>query len=97
MLVLTSPIDGVIVEREVVLGQYLQPQDTAFVVADLSEVWAMLEVFETDLPYLRILWRQKSVGSRAWAGPAHGPWRRIHVFMFAPSCHFGRRGTRCEA
>ncbi|MBI5532386.1 MAG: efflux RND transporter periplasmic adaptor subunit [Deltaproteobacteria bacterium] len=54
VLALTSPIDGVIVEREVVLGQYLQPQDTAFVVADLSEVWAMLELFETDMPYLRI-------------------------------------------
>jgi membrane fusion protein, heavy metal efflux system len=54
VLALTSPIDGVIVEREVVLGQYLQPQDTAFVVADLSEVWAMLEVFETDMPYLQV-------------------------------------------
>ncbi|MEI7892292.1 MAG: efflux RND transporter periplasmic adaptor subunit [Myxococcales bacterium] len=53
-LVLTSPMDGVVVQRDVLLGQYLQPHDTAFVVADLSELWAMLEVFEAEMPYLRI-------------------------------------------
>ena len=51
--VLRTPIDGVIVRRDIVLGAYLQPSKTAFAVADLSELWAMLDVYEADLPYLR--------------------------------------------
>ncbi len=53
-ITLTSPITGVVVEREVVLGQFLHPQETAFVVADLSELWAKLDLFEADMPYLRL-------------------------------------------
>ena len=51
---LTSPIEGVVVKREVVLGAFLQPNETAFAVADLSELWATLEVYESDLSYLRV-------------------------------------------
>ena len=54
LVTLTAPIDGVIVERSVVLGQYIFPDDTAFVVADLSKLWANLELFEADVPYLRV-------------------------------------------
>lgn len=53
-LALRAPIDGIVVERRVNRGQYLQPSDTAFVVADLSEVWAILEVYESDIRYLRV-------------------------------------------
>lgn len=69
-LTLTSPMDGVIVEREVVVGQYLTPQDTAFVVADLSEVWATLEIFEADMPYLRV-GSQVSLTLDAQSGKTH--------------------------
>jgi cobalt-zinc-cadmium efflux system membrane fusion protein len=54
MLPLTAPLDGVVAERSVVLGQYLFPDDTAFVVADMSTLWAHLEMFESDVPYLRV-------------------------------------------
>lgn len=54
LITLTAPLDGVVVERSVVLGQYLFPNDTAFVVADLSKLWANLELFEADVPYLRV-------------------------------------------
>ncbi len=50
---LTAPIDGVVVHREAVLGGFLAPNKTAFVVADLSELRATLEIFESDLPYVR--------------------------------------------
>ncbi len=49
---LVSPIDGVIVHREAVLGAFLEPNKTAFAVADLSELRATLEIFEADLPYV---------------------------------------------
>lgn len=54
VVILTSPIDGVVVEREVVTGQFLHPQETAMVVACLDELWATLEVFEGDMPYMRV-------------------------------------------
>ena len=50
---LTAPIDGVVVDRDAVLGGFLEPNKTAFVVADLSELRASLEIFEGDLPYVQ--------------------------------------------
>jgi cobalt-zinc-cadmium efflux system membrane fusion protein len=49
---LSAPIDGVVVDRDAVLGGFLEPNKTAFVVADLSELRASLEIFEGDLPYV---------------------------------------------
>jgi cobalt-zinc-cadmium efflux system membrane fusion protein len=50
---LTAPIDGTVVRRDAVLGGFLEPNRTAFVVADLSSLRANLEIFEADLPYVR--------------------------------------------
>jgi cobalt-zinc-cadmium efflux system membrane fusion protein len=44
-----SPIDGVVVERSVTLGQLAQPQETMFVVMDLRNVWVLADVYERDL------------------------------------------------
>ncbi len=53
-LPLVAPIDGVVVQRDANLGQYLHPSDTAFTVADLTELWASLDVHESDVAYLKI-------------------------------------------
>ncbi|WP_394822586.1 efflux RND transporter periplasmic adaptor subunit [Pendulispora albinea] len=53
-LALTSPIDGVVVSRKVNLGAFIQPADKAFIVADLSELWATLDVHESDVSYLKM-------------------------------------------
>jgi cobalt-zinc-cadmium efflux system membrane fusion protein len=50
---LIAPIDGIVVRRDAVLGGFLEPNMTAFVVADLDELRARLEIFEGDLPYVR--------------------------------------------
>jgi cobalt-zinc-cadmium efflux system membrane fusion protein len=52
--VIRSPISGTVVERLVTPGQLLQASTTpTFTVADLSSVWVMANVFETDLPAVR--------------------------------------------
>ena len=51
---LTTPIDGVVVKRDAVLGAFIEPTKTAFAVADLNELWATLDIYESDLPYLRV-------------------------------------------
>ena len=45
----TSRIAGTIINREINLGQVVQPADELFVVADLSRVWAVAEVPEREI------------------------------------------------
>ncbi len=50
-IVLRAPIAGTIVERKVGLGQYLRADasDALFLIADLSTVWVLADVYESDL------------------------------------------------
>ena len=51
---ISSSIGGVITEKFVTEGQYVNVGDPLFSVADLSLIWVELELFETDLPYLKV-------------------------------------------
>jgi Cu(I)/Ag(I) efflux system membrane fusion protein len=51
---LRSPYGGVVVEKPVLAGQRLMPGDVAYRIADLSRVWLEGEVFERDLPAVRL-------------------------------------------
>ena len=48
-----SNANGTVVERKVTNGQYVNAGDTLFNVADLSEVWIMADVYESQLPLIR--------------------------------------------
>ncbi len=48
-IAITAPIDGVVVERDLTLGQMVESSDTLFVVMDLAEVWILVDVYERDL------------------------------------------------
>jgi RND family efflux transporter MFP subunit len=52
-LVLSSPFDGVVLERNALPGQYLTPDMTAFKVANLSTIWVLGQVFEYEAGRLR--------------------------------------------
>lgn len=54
VLTLTSPIDGVVVRRDAILGRFLQAKETAFVIADPRDLRAALNVYEADLPYFQV-------------------------------------------
>ena len=48
-----APLDGTVVEKLINPGQLLQAGTTAcFTVADLSRMWVLANVFESDLPYV---------------------------------------------
>ncbi|HEX6670231.1 MAG TPA: efflux RND transporter periplasmic adaptor subunit [Gemmatimonadales bacterium] len=51
---LRSPYGGVVVDKPVLAGQRIMPGDVAYKIADLSRVWVEGEVFERDLPAVRI-------------------------------------------
>ena len=49
-----APVSGVVVEKAVLLGQRVMPGEPLYKVADLSQVWLEGEVFERDLPAVRL-------------------------------------------
>jgi Cu(I)/Ag(I) efflux system membrane fusion protein len=53
-LTVTSMINGVVIKRSVDSGGYLNTGDSLGTVADLSSLWFLGNVFESDLPKLKI-------------------------------------------
>lgn len=49
-----SPIDGVIVEKHLALGEAVKEDSNIFTVADLSSVWAEMTIYPKDLDSVRI-------------------------------------------
>lgn len=60
-----SPIDGVIVERGVTLGEMVNPEKTLFLVMDLAQVWLIVDVFEKDIAQVALKQKVK-VGVTAY-------------------------------
>lgn len=48
-----SPLSGVVIEKNVIEGSYVNVGDPLFTIADLSSVWVEADVFENDLALLR--------------------------------------------
>jgi membrane fusion protein, copper/silver efflux system len=53
-LTLRSPVNGVVIEKNVLGGQKIMNGEALYKVADLSIVWIEGEVFERDLPAVRV-------------------------------------------
>ncbi len=68
----SAPRDGIVLERNAVEGMRAQPGDVLFRVADISVVWALIDVAERDLGALSVgqpvIVRAKSYPGREFAG-----------------------------
>ncbi len=53
-VVIHSPNDGVILEKDVFDGQRISAGQTLFRVADLRRVWILADVFKIDMPFLKL-------------------------------------------
>jgi cobalt-zinc-cadmium efflux system membrane fusion protein len=50
-----APIGGEVVEQDVAAGQLIQPGATqCFMISDTSTVWVLVNVYQKDLPYVRV-------------------------------------------
>jgi multidrug efflux pump subunit AcrA (membrane-fusion protein) len=49
-----APIDGFVVEKMVVQGQMVDPGMRIYRLADLGLVWVQAQIYEQDLPYLKL-------------------------------------------
>jgi len=53
-LTIHAPVDGVVVNKEVVKGQHVTAGAALFAIADLSEVWVYVHVYEMDVPFVKV-------------------------------------------
>jgi cobalt-zinc-cadmium efflux system membrane fusion protein len=60
-----APIAGTIIEKHITLGESLKEDSEPFVIADLSNVWARVNVGQKDLPAVQC-------GQKAVIGTEHG-------------------------
>jgi len=49
-----SPFEGRVMNIGVREGQYVTPKDELYMIADLSRIWVYVDVYEDDLPWLKI-------------------------------------------
>ena len=49
-----TPLSGIVIEKMVQQGQYVNTGDVLFNIADLSRVWVEIDVFENEVPYVRV-------------------------------------------
>jgi Cu(I)/Ag(I) efflux system membrane fusion protein len=53
-LILRSPQTGYVVEKKIVAGASVEAKMTLFEIADLSTVWIEADVYEKDIPFLKV-------------------------------------------
>jgi len=49
-----TPLSGIVIEKMVQEGQYVNVGDALFSIADLSRVWVEVEVYENEFPNIRV-------------------------------------------
>ncbi len=49
-----TPLSGIVIEKLVQQGQYVNTGEILFNIADLSKVWVEIDVFENEVPYVRV-------------------------------------------
>ncbi len=53
-LPILSPISGTVIFRDVVKGEHVEPDKILYTVSDLRILWAILDVYEKDLPFINM-------------------------------------------
>lgn len=71
-LIIDAPMSGIVTHKNVNEGDYVQTGTPFFRIADLEEVWVLLDAYESDTPWLRygqeIAFTTKSVPGRIFDG-----------------------------
>lgn len=49
-----APTGGIITERRITEGQYVKEGDVLYILADLSTIWVIVDVYESDLPLIGV-------------------------------------------
>jgi Cu(I)/Ag(I) efflux system membrane fusion protein len=68
-----TPQSGIVIEKMVQQGQYVNVGEVLFNVADLSSVWVEIEVYENEFPNIRI-GQQVEIQSQSYPGKPFTGW-----------------------
>jgi Cu(I)/Ag(I) efflux system membrane fusion protein len=49
-----SPRDGVVIEKDALQGTMTEPGKTLYRIGDIGKVWALADIYEQDLPFLKV-------------------------------------------
>lgn len=53
-LTIYSPVTGYVIDKKVFKGMYVQPETRLYSIADLSLVWMNAEVYEFEVPFVKV-------------------------------------------
>ncbi|MGE3773646.1 MAG: efflux RND transporter periplasmic adaptor subunit [Gammaproteobacteria bacterium] len=76
-----APIDGIVIEKHIALGEAVKEDASVFVIADLSTVWAEMTIHAKDLNTVRVgqaatvratAFESESTGTVSYVGPLVG-------------------------
>jgi len=54
LIPIASPVSGVVIEKAVTQGEVVNPEKILFMVADLSTLWVVIDVYEKDMSRLKV-------------------------------------------
>lgn len=52
LLMISAPISGFVIEKNVLAGQKVMPGESLYKIADLSTVWVIGDIYEYELPFI---------------------------------------------
>lgn len=52
-LVIYAPIGGTILEKQAMEGMYVSTGDSLYTIADLTHLWLLVDLYESDLPWVK--------------------------------------------
>jgi membrane fusion protein, copper/silver efflux system len=53
-LTVDSPISGIVIDKAIDPGQYVQVGQAPYTVADMSDLWLLIKLYERDIPLVRV-------------------------------------------
>lgn len=51
---LATPRAGVVLARQAYVGSYVEPGTELYVISDTSRLWAVIDIYEADIPHVRV-------------------------------------------
>lgn len=53
-MTLYAPASGVVTDKQVLAGHKVMPDESLMIIADLSVVWGEADIYQSDLPYVKV-------------------------------------------
>ena len=53
-ITMTSPVAGHVIEKKVFKGLFVEPEMTLYTIADLSTIWVNAEIYEYEVPFVKM-------------------------------------------